>query len=86
MALVQMKGVTENALSLYDVVLFSFCEVSFWLSFVLQLLQMTDVTATRTVRAVLPIRTGASGVMTRSAFQQIVTVAWWVFTNLWLCY
>jgi len=46
---------------------------------------MTDVTDTQTVRAALPIQTGASGVMTRSAFQQIVTVAWWVFANLWSC-
>jgi len=37
---------------------------------------MTDVTDTQTVRAVLPIQMGANGAMTKSAFQQIVTVAW----------
>ncbi|OXB57761.1 hypothetical protein ASZ78_010330 [Callipepla squamata] len=39
------------------------------------LLQMTDVTDMQTVRVVLPIQTGANGVMTKSAFQQIATVA-----------
>lgn len=39
---------------------------------------MTDVTDMQIVPAVLPIQMGASGVMTRNAFQQTVTVAWLV--------
>lgn len=48
---------------------------------VLQLLLMTDVTDTQTVPAVLPIPTGASGVMTRNASQQTVTAVWLVLNG-----
>lgn len=88
MATVQIKDITEDTLSkcLKCGTILLQRDVSLWLSFVLQLLQMTDVTDTQTVQAVLPIQTGANGVTTRSAFQQTVTVAWWVSASLWSCY
>jgi hypothetical protein len=51
----------------------------FYITFVLQLLLMTDVTDIQIVPAVLPIQMGASGVMTRNAFRPTVTAVWLVF-------
>lgn len=48
-----------------------------------QLLPMTDVTDMQIVPAVLPIQMGASGVMTRNAFQPTVTAVWLVFVCEW---
>lgn len=42
---------------------------------------MTDVTDTQIVPAVQPTQMGASGVMTRSAFQQTATAVWLVFVG-----